>query len=151
MKKLFFISLIGSQESWDSTMYAHAQSCLTLCDPMDCSPPGFSVSRILQKHTGGVVCHFLLQGIFPTQGSNLGLLHCRQILYHLSHLDLINTFVNKPRWHSGQESACQSRRLKRCEFDPWARMIPWKRKWQPTLVFLPGKFRGQRSLVSYSP
>ena len=29
--------------------------------------------------------HFLLQGIFPTQGSNLGLLHCRQILYHLSH------------------------------------------------------------------
>ena len=30
-------------------------------------------------------CHFLLQGIFPTQGSNLGLLHCRQPLYHLSH------------------------------------------------------------------
>ena len=33
----------------------------------------------------GVDCHFLLQGIFPTQGSNLGLLHCRQVLYHLSH------------------------------------------------------------------
>ena len=33
----------------------------------------------------GVGCHSLLQGIFPTQGSNLGLLHCRQILYHLSH------------------------------------------------------------------
>ena len=30
-------------------------------------------------------CHFLLQGIFPTQGSNLGLLHCRQTLYHLSY------------------------------------------------------------------
>ena len=30
-------------------------------------------------------CHFLLQGIFPTQGLNLGFLHCRQILYHLSH------------------------------------------------------------------
>ena len=36
------------------------------------------------KNTG-VGCHSLLQGIFPTQGSNLGLLHCRQILYHLSH------------------------------------------------------------------
>ena len=36
------------------------------------------------KNTG-VGCHFLLQGIFLTQGSNLGLLHCRQILYHLSH------------------------------------------------------------------
>ena len=33
----------------------------------------------------GVGCHSLLQGIFPTQGSNLGLLHCRQIVYHLSH------------------------------------------------------------------
>src|SRR5574341_360011 len=33
----------------------------------------------------GVGCHFLLQGIFPTQGSNPGLLHCRQMLYHLSH------------------------------------------------------------------
>ena len=33
----------------------------------------------------GVGCHFLLQGIFPTQGSNSGLLHCRQMLYHLSH------------------------------------------------------------------
>ena len=36
------------------------------------------------KNTG-VGCHFLLQGIFPTQGSNLGFLHCRHILYHLSH------------------------------------------------------------------
>ena len=42
-------------------------------------PMGFS-----SKNTG-VGCHFLLQGIFPTQGSNLGLLHCRQTLYHLSH------------------------------------------------------------------
>ena len=38
----------------------------------------------LGKNTG-VGCHFLLQGILPTQGSNPGLLHCRQILYHLSH------------------------------------------------------------------
>ena len=36
-------------------------------------------------------------------------------------------------------------------FDPWVREIPWSRKWQPTVVFLPGKFHGQRSLVGYSP
>ena len=36
-------------------------------------------------------------------------------------------------------------------FDPWIRRIPWRRKWQPTPVLLPGKFHGQRSLVSYSP
>ena len=54
--------------------------------------------------------HFLFQGIFQTQGLNLGLLHFRQILYHL-----------------------------------------WRRKWQPTLVFLPGKSHGWKRLVGYSP
>ena len=39
----------------------------------------------------------------------------------------------------------------RCRFDPWVGNIPWRRKWQPNPVFLPGKFHGQRSLVSYSP
>ena len=39
----------------------------------------------------------------------------------------------------------------RCWFDPWVRKIPWRRKEQPALVFLPGKFHGQRSLVGYSP
>ena len=36
-------------------------------------------------------------------------------------------------------------------FDPWVRKIPWKRKWQPTPVFLPGKSNGRRNLVGYSP
>ena len=62
-----------------------AQSCPTLCDPMDCSPPdSFDHGDSPGKNTG-VGCHALLQGIFPTQGSNPHLLHCRQILYHLSH------------------------------------------------------------------
>jgi len=36
-------------------------------------------------------------------------------------------------------------------FNPWIGKIPWKRKWQPTPVFLPGKLQGQRNLVGYSP
>ena len=40
---------------------------------------------------------------------------------------------------------------KRPGFDPWVGKIPWRRKWQPTLVFLPGEFQGQRNLVGYSP
>ena len=40
-------------------------------------------------------------------------------------------------------------RCRRCSFDSWVRKIPWRRKWQPTPVFLPGKFHGQRSLVGY--
>ena len=55
------------------------------------------------------------------------------------------------RWLCGKESVCQCRRHKRCRFDPWIRKIPWRRKWQPTPVFLPGKFHGQRSLAGYSP
>ena len=108
------------------------QSCLTLCDPVDCSPPGSSVHGIFQarvlkpfpsprdlpnpgikpgspalqadallseppgKHglyspwnspsqNTGMGSFSLLQGIFATQGLNPGLLHCRQILYQLSH------------------------------------------------------------------
>ena len=53
-------------------------------------------------------------------------------------------------WCSGKESACQCRRRKRHRFDPWVRKIPWRRKWQPTVVFLPGKSHGQRSLAGYS-
>ena len=53
--------------------------------PLDCSPRSASVHGISQTRYTGVGCRFLLQGIFPTQGSNLGLLHCRQILCCLSH------------------------------------------------------------------
>ena len=47
--------------------------------------------------------------------------------------------------------ACQCRRHKRYGFDPWVGKIPWRRAWQPTPVFLPGKSHGQRSLDDYSP
>ena len=52
---------------------------------------------------------------------------------------------------SGKESTCQCRRCKRHGFDPWVRKTPWRWKWQPTPVFSPGKFHGERSLVDYSP
>ena len=61
------------------------QSCTTLCDPIDHSPPGSSVHGDSRGKNTGVGCHTLLQGIFPPQGSNPGLLHCSRILYHLSH------------------------------------------------------------------
>ena len=56
-----------------------------------------------------------------------------------------------PRWLSGKESARQCRRHQRCRFEPWLRRIPWRRKWQPTPIFLPGKSHAQRSLVGFSP
>ena len=81
------------------------QSCLTLCDPMECSPPDFSVHEDSPGRNTGVGCNGLLHGIFPIQGSNPSLLHCRQIIYHLSHQgsSRILEWVAYPlsRWSSG--------------------------------------------------
>ena len=65
--KIILNSLSGSS----CVLCSVAQSCLTLCNPMNCSPPGSS--DFPSKNTG-VGCHFLLRGIVPTQGSNLHLL-----------------------------------------------------------------------------
>ena len=70
---------------WYNVLCFVAQSCPTLCGPVDCSPPGSSVhcdSPDKNTRVGGLS---LLCGIFPTQGSNQGLLHCRWILYQLSY------------------------------------------------------------------
>ena len=61
------------------------QSCLALWNPMDCSPPTFPVHGILQARILEWVHISYSKGFFLTQGSNLGLLYCRRILYHLSH------------------------------------------------------------------
>ena len=59
-----------------------------------------------------------------------------------------------PWWLRGKEPACyaEDRLLcRRHRFNPWVKKIPWRRKWQPTPIFLPEKSHGQRSLVGYSP
>ena len=72
---------------------------------------------------------FLLQGIFPVQGSNPGLPHCRWILYQLSY----QRIPVQETW-----------------FNSWIRKIPWRRKWQLTPVFLFGESHGQRCMDGYS-
>ena len=135
----------GASESW-AFVNGSMPGCYVssvVCDSLQ--PYRLQPTRLLcpwnfpGKNTR-VGSHSLLQGIFPTQGLNLGLLHCMQILYHLSHQrsprTLLEIFKKLPRWHSGR-------------FDPWVRKIPWSRKWQPT-PFLSEKFQGQRSLVGCS-
>ena len=63
---------------------AKSLSCVRLCNPMDCSPPGSSVHEDSPGKNIGVSYHALLEGIFPTQGSNVGLIADR-FFYHLSH------------------------------------------------------------------
>ena len=70
---------------WCAVLCLVAQLCPTLCDPMDYSPRGSSVHGDSPGKNIGMGYHALLQGLFPTQGSNPGLPHCRQIIYQLSH------------------------------------------------------------------
>ena len=107
----------------------------------------------------GVGCHFLLQGIFPTPGSNLCLLcllhwktdslplvtpgkpqgsRCRY-LNRMIEIEVRHELLGFPDGTSGKEPTCQCRRHKRCKFNPWVWKMPWRRAWQPTWVFLPGE------------
>ena len=73
-------------QHYHSVLCLVTQSCLSLCNPMNCSLPGSSVHGDSPGKNTGVGWHALLQGIFPTQGLNPCLPHCRRILYCMSHL-----------------------------------------------------------------
>ena len=66
-------------------------------------------------------------------------------------LPIFQSIVEASQVTGGKGPAGQCRRCKRSEFNPWIGRIPWRRKWHPSLVFLPGESHGQRNLVGYSP
>ena len=73
------------------------QSRPTFCDPIECSHPGSSVlGDSPGRNTGVGSSHSLLQWIFPTKGSNSGLLNCQKILYSLSHQG--SSYKKKAMW-----------------------------------------------------
>ena len=146
-----------------------AQSCPTLCDPMDCSLPGSSMHGDSPGKNTGVSCHALLWGIFSTQGLNPGLPQCRQILSCLSHQGSprILEWVAYP--FSGRSS--QPRNWTRVSYIAGRLFTSWATREAhsnestfnvgdhgsipglgiATQVLLPGEFHRQRSLAGYSP
>ena len=165
---------------------------------MDYSPPKLPCPRDSPDKNTGVGCHFLLQGIFLTQGLNLHfrkLLHCRRILYRLRHQCVcvsrsvvsdsatpwtvahqapLSTGFSRQEYWSGllfpspgdlPDPGTEPVSYISCiaggfftteppgkpKYITSSQLMPWRRKWQPTPVFLPGEFYGQRSLVGYSP
>ena len=72
-------------------------------------------------------------------------------LWALQRLSSFEVSFLLPQWLSGLRICLRCRRHRRHGFNPWVRQIPWRRAGQPTPVFLPGEFHGQRSLVGYSP
>ena len=106
---------------YENVLVLVAQLCPTLWDPMDCNLPGSSVYRILQARTLKWVVIAPSRGS-SQQGSNQGFLHCRQILYCLSHLGnpTLNTFLTGEDFHSDQVlMRSKASRLQCHMFDGW--------------------------------
>ena len=126
------------------------------CDPKDYSPPGSSGHGIPQARTLEWVAISFSMGSFLTHWLNWCLLHCWWILYWLSFQgSQLPSPIYIQSWSqgfpggSGKESTTCN--VEGASSIPWSGKIPWRRKWQPTPVFLPGKSHGERSLVGYSP
>ena len=120
------------------------QSCPTLCYRMDCSLPGSSV-----------------HGIFQARVLDWGAVAFSEVSLRKDKLSLwMTASASAPELPACQaapyapygadganEPSCQCRKHQRCGFNPWVGKVLWRRKWQPTLVFLPGKSHGLRSLM----
>ena len=123
------------------------QSCLTLCDPIDCSLSGSSVHGILQARILEWIAIPSSRGSSEPRDQT-----CISCLLHWQAGSLPLAPPGKPalvaQWWGIYP---QCRGGGRYRFNPWVRKVPWRRKWQPTAVFLPGKSYGQRNLVGYSP
>ena len=72
------------------------------------------------------------------------------VIWDLNPPRLQSALKRNGQWFCGKELACQCRRHKRREFDPWVEKIPWRRAWQPTPVFLPTGSCARSSLAGYS-
>ena len=95
---------------------------------MDCSPPGSSVHGISPGKNTGVGCHALLQGIFPTQGSNprlLCLLHWQAGLYHKSHLGSHSTLLLLLLSHFSRVRLCATPQMRPHRRQPTRLLHPW--------------------------
>ena len=95
-----------------------AQSCLTLCNPMDCTLQAPPSVEFMEKNAG-VGCHSFLQGIFWIQRSKPGLPHCRQILYRLSPREEEERKKKKGRKEGGREGR------KKSNYHLWKEPCAW--------------------------
>ena len=150
--------------------YNESAKCKSLIMSNSLGPHGLHSPRNSPGQNTGVCSLSLLQGIFPTQGLNPGLPNCKQILYQLSYQGSQNYFPHSQRrsyincnfnillcicsfytfqclggTHSLNYEVKRLPTMQRPGFNPWVRKISWRRKWQPTPVFLPEKSHGGRA------
>ena len=107
--------------------------------------PGGLQSMRLQRVGGDLATKQQQQQLNINHSFNQQLLYLRASLI----AQLVKNLL--PSWGSMQSPLVNAREARDGAFHPWVGRIPWKRKWRPPPVFLPGKFHGQRSLSTYSP
>ena len=125
---------------------------------MDCSPPGSSVHGVFQARILACVAIASSRGSSqpkdqtPVSCNSIWVLYCWTTREPLGYFNKSYLKEGKglPGWHSGKESICQCKRHRRHRFNPCVKKFLWRRKWQSSPVFLPGKFHGQRNLAGYS-
>ena len=106
-----------------------AQSRPTLCDPHGQLPASSSVHGILQARILEWVAIPFSRGIFPTQGLNLGLPHCRQILYHLSHQRSLDSILKSRHHFADKGPSSQSYGFSSSHIQTW--QLDHKEGWVP--------------------
>ena len=131
------------------------QSCLSLCNPIDGSPPGSPIPGILQARTQEwVAISFSNAWKWKVEVKSLSRVRLAATPWEYSPGKNTGVGCHCPLHQMAlvvKNPPAQCTRCKRCRFDPWVRKITWRRTCQPTPVFFPGKSHGQRSLVGYSP
>ena len=127
-----------------------AQSCLTLCNPMDCSLPG-SIHEIFQARIlEWLAISFSRGSSRPRDRTQVSLIAGRRFTVWATREARVNKkAVFKFTVPGGSEVKASAWNAGRPGFAPWVGKIPWRRKWQPTPVPLPGESHGGRSLVGY--
>ena len=122
-------------------------------DGQNCLQVSAKRSQVTGPHPGPVSAGLLSKapmGVTPAGPGRLGL-RLSQFRRGWSYFWVCIQDHGHPGWLSDEESTCQCRRRRRGRFCPWGGRILWRRTWQLTPVFLPGKVHGQRSLAGYSP
>ena len=127
---------------WDQMPWSSFSQCWALSQhflsSLSLSSRGFLVFTFC--HKGGVIC---ISDVIDISPSNLDSSLC---FFQPS----VSHDVEPPIWASPVAQHLHCRRHRRCGFDPWVGKIPWRRAWQPTLVFLPQEFHGEEPAV-YNP
>ena len=142
--------MVKNKEAWRAAVHGAAKSQTWLSNWM--LTPLLIVTSYAQREDGRSSSQSLAE-ISSPETPNCPQ-HCQPALWNEQNLfywlcKWLQTKIKAglPWWLSGKELTCQCRRYR---FSSWVRTIPWRRKWQPTPVFLPGKSHEQRSLVGFS-